>query len=106
MNENGCQDTDGDGISDDIDTCPDNAEGIVVNANGCSDLLATLGSYYQGGILVYLLKDGDLGYVTGEEHGIIIAEESYVGVFPNAGKTRFIFGCRGKFSETKSEVGT
>jgi len=33
----GVADTDGDGVTDDIDTCPNTPSGEVVDANGCSD---------------------------------------------------------------------
>ena len=40
MDENGCsnsqKDTDGDGLTDDIDVCPDTPEGEAVNEEGCS----------------------------------------------------------------------
>ena len=39
VDENGCadaqKDTDGDGVSDDLDTCADTPEGATVDENGC-----------------------------------------------------------------------
>ena len=41
VDENGCgdsqKDTDGDGVTDDLDTCTDTPEGATVDINGCSD---------------------------------------------------------------------
>ena len=41
VDANGCadsqKDTDGDGITDDLDTCSDSPEGSTVDANGCAD---------------------------------------------------------------------
>lgn len=35
VNENGCPDTDGDGVVDGVDDCPNTPEGIPVKSNGC-----------------------------------------------------------------------
>ena len=37
VNVNGCPDLDGDGVSDDIDLCPDTTEGESVDDSGCSN---------------------------------------------------------------------
>ena len=41
VDANGCsnsqKDTDGDGVTDDMDQCPDTPNGEAVDANGCSD---------------------------------------------------------------------
>jgi surface protein len=61
-----------------------------------------------GGRIVYRFQQGDLGYVAGEVHGIVAAEEDIVcSISPcTANQDLFIFGCNGYYSETSYAIGT
>jgi len=38
--------------------------------------IPAVGDYYQGGVIFYLFKSGDFGYIDGETHGLIVAIEN------------------------------
>ncbi|MDD2636776.1 MAG: DUF1566 domain-containing protein, partial [Bacteroidales bacterium] len=51
-----------------------NSIGIgYVNAVSFTTLSLGIGDSFQGGVIAYVLQDGDIGYVSGEFHGIIAA---------------------------------
>jgi hypothetical protein len=40
----------------------------------CQPLTPEIGSIYQGGKVIYIFKEGDLGFVSGEVHGLIYSD--------------------------------
>jgi hypothetical protein len=58
-----------------------------------------IGAYYGGGVIGYIYKPGDQGYVGGETHGIIVALTDQ--------RTQSTWGCMGKFiGGTSLQIGT
>ena len=51
----------------------------LIGCGGCSvhqsnvNETIGIGQTHQGGIIFYLYKDGDIGYIEGEQHGLIAA---------------------------------
>ena len=67
-------DSDGDGVTDDIDTCPDTPSGRIVDENGCSNPIyldsngVTIKSYDWGEV-------GDTGVINGTTYLIVSEDE-------------------------------
>lgn len=63
----------------------------------CEPKVPVVGEEYQGGKVVYVFKEGDIGYVSGEVHGMILAD-----IFiPNAP-----WGCQGISIATSDAIGS
>lgn len=63
----------------------------------CEPKVPVVGEEYQGGKVVYIFKEGDIGYVPGEVHGMILAD-----IFiPNAP-----WGCQGTSIATSNAIGS
>ena len=45
------------------------------SGNDTSSATPSLGSFYEGGVVFYIFRPGDAGYVSGETHGLIAAVE-------------------------------
>jgi hypothetical protein len=77
-----CNDGDSNTFNDTVDsTCM--CAGLLINNSSLA-----IGQAYQGGVIAYLSKPGDLAYIPGETHGIIAASE-------DRANTEFDWACYG-----------
>lgn len=97
-------DTDGDGICDEdeivgcTDTLAMNYDPEATDDDG-SCLYFEIGLPFGGGTIGYIFQPGDIGYVEGEIHGIILADESQ--------STGATWGCYGQLiGGTQLQIGT
>jgi len=48
---------------------------LIANLQSQFNNLASVGDFYQGGVVFYIFESGDTGYVAGETHGLIVAAQ-------------------------------
>lgn len=63
----------------------------------CEPKVPTVGEEYQGGKVVYIFQEGDIGYVPGEVHGMILAD-LFIENAP--------WGCQGTSIATSNAIGS
>ena len=67
-----------------------------------SNQVATVGQYFQGGIIAYILKSGDNGYDPAIPHGLIVAPSN----ISINGNLQFEWGCQGTSVTTSTDLGS
>ena len=72
---------------------------LIANLQSQFNNLASVGDFYQGGVIFYIFESGDTGYVAGEKHGLIAAVQDqssgirwYNGSFTTTGATATTIG--------------
>ncbi len=66
----------------------------------------TTGISYGGGKIIYIFQSGDVGYVSGETHGFIIADSCITGTIARCGTFMSTYGCSGVSTGTSTAFGS
>jgi hypothetical protein len=74
---------------------------VTVNQAVANPAQLEVGYYYEGGIIAYIFQPTDLGYVAGETHGVIIAENDIETKLTWGGSVSLAL-----FSTLSNEIGT
>ena len=64
--------------------------GMVLTSCSKDDDAIKYNDEYQGGIVFYIFQEGDVGFVSGETHGLIVSFED---LQTSTGKTEVAWGC-------------